>query len=193
MVGEDVLCCALGERIIGNVLPDWRLADTTINAGGITKLIPNASRYAEQAQHVQSVFCLADTDGKCPVELISKWRPLHASRNFVFRLAVTEIESWILADRVGFSSYFQISANKIPANVDTVADPKSLVLSLVAKSKKRLFRDEVVSMTDFNKRGSGYNIHLKSFVKTKWSLENARDHSISLRRAISNLIEIRHA
>ncbi|QKH44306.1 hypothetical protein [Achromobacter denitrificans] len=161
-----------------------------IDARGITKLTTNLPRYAEQAQYVQPVFCIADTDGRCPVQLARQWRPLHAPRDFVFRLAVTEIESWILADRAGFSSYFQTVPNKIPMNVDRVVDPKLLILNLISKSKKRLYRDEMVSSMDLSKRGSGYNIHLKEFVKSRWALQNAQDHSASLRRAISNLREL---
>lgn len=193
MIGEDVLCCSLGEKIVETLLPAKKLAGVAIDARGITKLAPSLPRYAEQAQYVQPVFCIADTDGKCPVELARKWRPLHAPRDFVFRLAVTEIESWILADRTGFSSYFRTVTNKIPANVDEVVDPKLLVLNLISKSKRRLFRDEMVSSTDLSKRGSGYNIHLKDFVKNKWVLQNALDHSPSLRRAISNLEELNPA
>ncbi|WP_156524562.1 hypothetical protein [Achromobacter ruhlandii] len=176
--------------MISALMPQWTLAGPPIDAKGITKLTPSLGRYAQQAQYVQPVFCIADTDGKCPVDLISTWRPLYAPRDFVFRLADAEIESWILADRSGFSSYFQTAANKIPGDIDKVVDPKRLILSLISKSRKRLFRDEIVSSTDLNKRGSGYNVHLKDFVKNQWSLENARQHSSSLERAISNLKEL---
>ncbi|WP_157146215.1 hypothetical protein [Achromobacter insuavis] len=190
IIGEDVLCCSVGEKIIAALMPEWQLAGPSIDAKGITKLTPNLGRYAQQAQYVQPVFCIADTDGNCPVDLISIWRPLYASRDFVFRLADAEIESWILADRSGFSSHFQVTANKIPGNIDKVADPKRLILNLISRSRKRIFRDEMVSPTDLNKRGSGYNIHLKNFVRNKWSLDNARENSSSLNRAISNLTEL---
>lgn len=63
VIGEDLLCCALGERIVEQCLPGWTLASPPINTGGITKLRVALPRYAMQARHVQPVFCLADTDG----------------------------------------------------------------------------------------------------------------------------------
>lgn len=187
VVGEDALCCALGEKIVNVVLPNWELAAISIDAKGVTKLFPRLSCFADQAQYVQPVFCIADTDKNCPVDIVRRWRPVHASPDFVFRLAVTEVESWILADRTGFSSYFHTAANKIPAVLDELADPKSMVLTLVSRSKRRIFRDEVVSASDLNKRGSGYNVHLKNFIKNKWDANNAVEHSPSLLRAINNL------
>ena len=70
VVGEDALCCAFGERLVHTILPDWTLARESINTGGITKLKPNLYRYVEQAHHVQPVVCVADTDGRCPVDLV---------------------------------------------------------------------------------------------------------------------------
>ena len=52
LVGEDDLCCALGERMVEQALPNWRLAVEPINKRGVTKLKADLNRYVEQALHV---------------------------------------------------------------------------------------------------------------------------------------------
>lgn len=184
VVGEDALCCALGERLIAAALPTWRLAGPAIDKKGVTKLVPDLCRYVDQARHVQPVLCVADTDGRCALELLNSWRPSHSPKSFVLRLAVAEAESWLLADRQGFAAAFQVPLNKLPHKSDDIDDPKRLVLSLVARSKKRLFREEVVSRNDTSKPGTGYNLHLRAFVRGQWNPLRARQVSPSLDRAL---------
>lgn len=187
VVGEDSLCCALGEKLVKVALPRWRLAGPLVNTKGVTKLVASMWRYAEQARYVQPVLCIADTDGQCAVDLLHTWLPPGDVSSFLLRLAVTEAESWVLADRSGFASTFQIPANKLPTAPDDVADPKRLLLSVMAKSKKRVFRDEMIAQTDASKPGSGYNLHLCDFVRSRWDVEQARAFSPSLNRAYARI------
>lgn len=187
VVGEDALCCALGERLVGNALPQWRLAGPSIDKKGVTKLLPELPRYVEQARYVQPVLCVADTDRKCVISLRSKWLPTEYPETFFLRFAVKEAESWLLADRVGFSSLLQVPLNKVPNNTDEIDDPKRLVLSLASRSKSRQFREEIVSATDATKQGAGYNLHLCTFARTGWDPHRARQNSSSLERALCAL------
>ena len=187
MVGEDALCCAFGERIVHTMLPDWTLARTSINAGGITKLTPNLPRYVEQARHVQPVVCVADTDGRCPVDLLEQWLQKRAEARFVFRLAVTEAESWLLADHKTLAEFFAVPVGRIPDCPDELPDPKRTVLALARRSKCRPIRTEVVSSFDPGKPGNGYNLHLCEYVRTHWRALRAAERSPSLARAIHRI------
>ncbi len=187
VVGEDSLSCVLGEKLVEMALPTWSLASPSINTRGVTKLIPYLERYMEQARHVQPVLCIADTDGQCALALLADWIDADVPAHFVLRLAVSEAESWVLADRTGFAQYFHIPKNKLPMITDQEGDPKRLLLSLVSKSKNRMFREEVISRSDLNKPGAGYNLHLRKFVCSDWNVHNARDHSPSLNRAFNAL------
>lgn len=187
VVGEDVLCCALGERLVAELLPGWALARSPIDTKGVTKLTGALRRYDQQAQYVQPVLCIADTDGRCAAQLIRQWLPAGASTRLLLRLAVTEAESWILADRAQFADFFAIDARHLPEAPDTNTDPKRLILRLAGKSKKRVIRQEVVSETDPSKPGSGYNLHLSQFVRTHWRATRAMDHSRSLKRAVERI------
>lgn len=186
VVGEDTLCCALGERLVAACLPDWQLAQPSIDTKGVTKLQPSLPRYLSLARSLHPVLCIADTDGQCAVELRAKWLP-QAHERFVLRLAITEAESWVLADRQGFAQALEVPLNKLPQCPDEESDPKRLILTLVKKSKIRQFRDEVVSSTDPSKPGTGYNLHLGAFVRGQWDAKRAVEHSPSLARAVKHL------
>ncbi len=187
VVGEDALCCAFGEKLVHTILPDWALAHPSINAGGITKLAPNLPRYVEQARYVQPVVCVADTDGRCPVDLLARWLPGRIEERFALRLAVTEAESWLLADRETLAEFFSVPVGKIPDCPDELQDPKRKVLVLASRSKRRAIRSEVVSSSDPGMPGNGYNLRLGEYVRMHWRAPRAAERSPSLARAIRNI------
>ncbi|MCX7672925.1 hypothetical protein LCC91_08070 [Tepidimonas taiwanensis] len=191
VVGEDALCCALGKRLVEEVMPGWSLAGEPINKRGITELVPALPRYLNQARYVQPVLCIADTDGRCVRDLLRKWLSSLEIRScaFYLRLAVTEAESWVLADREKFAVHFGVSVTKIPHCTDEIDDPKRLILSLVRKSRSRIHRVEMVSESDAGKPGSGYNEHLQFFVKEVWRPLVGCSNSESLARAVRRLRE----
>ena len=85
VVGEDALCCALGEKLVAAALPGWSLAGPAIDTKGVTKLIPALPRYSEQAQFVQPVLCIADTDGQCVKQWLQKNVPARSHKNMLVR------------------------------------------------------------------------------------------------------------
>lgn len=188
IVGEDTLCCALGERLVESYLPAWGMVAPPVDKAGITKLVPALPRYAKFSQNTHAaVLCIADTDRGCAKKLAEKWRPKLAPGEFLLRLAVAEAESWVLADRVSFAKYFDVPLNRIPDAPDEVEDPTRLVLELAAKSRKRVIREEVVNRTAPIKAGSGYNLHLGAFVRGAWRTDDAAARSPSLARAVTRL------
>lgn len=187
VVGEDMLCCTLAERLVAATLMGWQLACDPIDKKGITNLVPDLKRYVQFAEGGRPVLCLADTDRRCAKKLVHDWLPLTVPQAFMLRLAVEEAESWVLADRYGFSEAFQVPISKVPHAPDEEGDPKQLVLNLAARSKNRRFREEVVSSGNPRKRGSGYNLHLCSFVRSNWDVFRARQSSPSLDRALCRL------
>lgn len=186
VVGEDALCCALGERLIRDCLPDWSLAAPPINTRGVTRLRADLARYARVASHAYPVLCIADTDGQCALHLRRAWIA-RAPSGLMLRLAVPEAESWVMADAGAFARGFAVPEGKVPRKPDEIADPKSVVLGLARRSKRRPVRDEVISPLDPTKPGSGYNLHLCALVKTGWRAAVAAESSPSLRRALAAL------
>ena len=187
VVGEDPLCAALGERLIASALPSWQLAGPSIPSRSFSDLVPKLSRYAGLARDLHPVLCIADSDRKCPVELVRDHRPMWAPDRFVFRLVVSEAESWVLADRECFAAAFEVPLARVPRNVDGLSDVKEQLLSLVRASRVRRYREEIVSESSCPRPGHGYNLHLCAFVREQWSAQRARHASPSLDRAVSRL------
>lgn len=189
VVGEDALCCALGERLVATCLPRWALSQPSIDTRGVTRLEKAVPRYVEQATHVQPVLCIADTDRRCAVDMLDDWLAGGGHPRFLLRLAVTESESWVLADRDAFATALSVSIKNVPRTPDAEIDPKRLLLTLARKSRQRPIREEVVSPLDPSKPGTGYNLHLCAFVRSRWDANRAAMNSPSLERAVRRLRE----
>lgn len=189
VVGEDDACCALAKKILQQLeLGDPRYEINTYGYGNFVKEIEGMNNVAANAMHV---FMLADGDqGLCIVEQVRRWMPAHPADRFILRLAVREAESWVLADREGFSRFAQVSQDIIPREPDKIENSKQHLLSIVRKGKSRLLKDEMLPGKRSNAPvGLGYNDHLKAFIREEWCLERAIQNSPSLARAIPRLTE----
>ncbi len=122
----------------------------------------------------------------CPKQLLNEWINFETNPNFIFRIAVHEAESWLMADRKNFARFFHISHTRIPPNPESVPNPKELLLNLVSHSRQRRIRDE---MLHFGKavRGAGYNDMLSQFIFNTWNVEEASNASESLARMLRRL------
>jgi hypothetical protein len=176
--------------MVANTLPDWSLAGESINTRGITKFGPALPRYAQQAKHVQAMLCIADTDHRCVLTLRRELEPRNAPTRFLLRFAVSEAESWVLADRQGAADFFQVPLKSMPLHPEEEPDAKRTVLHLAKISKVRVLRNEMISSTDINKPGTGYNLHLCRLVSSAWQPERAAEHSSSLQRALLRLASL---
>ena len=140
---------------------------------------------------------LTDLDNRaCATELIEDWFgcPLnkYSDRrypNLLFRVAVREIESWVMADRDRFADYFGLAKNLIPNQTDTIPDPKAHLLEIVSKCRKRSLRNDIVPRPgDLRKIGPDYNGRLGEFIQSRWRAEAALAHSSSLARTWNALV-----
>lgn len=125
-------------------------------------------------------------ESECAPMQINRWLQIPKHHNLLFRIAVREIESWLLADRPGFAYFLNIRKELIPENVDGINDPKQLVINLARRSRKRILREAIVPIPDSTARvGTDYNGVLSSFVLEAWNIKEAIKHSDSLRRAVN--------
>lgn len=130
---------------------------------------------------------LTDLDRtECPLKLIQDWLPFTKHPNFLFRIAVREVEAWVLADRQAFSKFIGVKPDQIPPDVDKIDDPKQKLINIVRKSRNREIRDAIVPRPNSTaKVGPDYNGQLSLFVENCWNVEVAMDNSLSLRRAVN--------
>src|SRR5579871_4638914 len=94
----------------------------------------------------RTVRCLVirdlDRDATCPSQLVARLLP-SLSKNLIFRVAVREIEAWLMADRERFAAFFGIPQSRLSMDPDTLDNPKQLLASLAKSSRLRMIREEV--------------------------------------------------
>jgi hypothetical protein len=141
-----------------------------------------------QASIINPHFMLTDLDRyECPMALRNDWIDFELKQNFIFRIAVREVESWILADRESLSRYFNVPITNFPTNPDLEADPKNTLIQLARRSKKREIREDIVPITNNATIGPNYNGCLSEFVFKYWRIERAILNSESLKRTYLKL------
>lgn len=155
-------------------------------SGNIKNIISGLNNAAKGTPY----FVLTDLDNiECPLALISDWLSQQKRHpNLIFRVAVREVEAWILAHRQSFSEFLGIPIHFIPSNVDSIADPKRFLVNLARKSKKRIIREAIVPTTKSTAQiGKDYNGQLIQFVRESWRSDEAKSCSRSLTRAINTI------
>lgn len=187
---EDALSEAVAERLIldtGGVL----CVDVTIpgkGAGNLKKKLPELIGVA----YSLPVLLITDLDRvACAPLLISTWKGNRKfPRDLLFRVAVREVESWLMADAEAFANLLKIKSTKIPSAPDTLDDPKRILLEL-AKKAPRTVRDELIKAPGaVAAQGIGYNAVLGQFVRENWSAERAALRSPSLASARRRVNEL---
>lgn len=137
-----------------------------------------------QAAIATPFFVLTDLDNyKCPMELITDWLVNPPKPNFIFRIAVREVEAWLLADRIGYSNFTGVSLANFPLNPEQEADPKQTLINITRKSRKRYLKEDIVPINQNAQIGPNYNERLMEYVAENWDLGRAMENSESLRRA----------
>lgn len=141
-----------------------------------------------QAAIVNPHFMLTDLDNyPCVIELKADWIDFGVNSNFIFRIAVREVESWILADKTGIATFFNIAAVLIPDSPDLLQDPKNTLIQLARRSRKRVIREDIVPINANATIGPNYNGCLSEFIYHSWNIERAIMRSPSLLKAYNHL------
>jgi hypothetical protein len=155
---------------------------------GRAHLEQNLPRF-NRASAYQPFIVLADLDrDDCPPSLVRRWLPQGTHPNMILRIAVREVESWLLADRESFAGFLGVSVAKVPTQPDNETDPKLYIVSLARRSRYKKLREGVAPFSGSTSRvGKNYVGQLTRFILSQWSAERARHHSPSLNRALDAL------
>ena len=158
------------------------------NAHGNTRLKQGMIKF-RQASKIYPHIVLTDLDrNPCPPSLLENWGATLLPPHLLVRVAVREVEAWLLADRVGISEFLHIDVSKIPHHPETEEDPKRTLINLARQSKKkRLTRDIIPASKSTATIGPFYNYHLINFVNTRWDINQACQNAQSLNRALSRI------
>jgi len=175
----------LSEAVLTKMLPARYDVGVCYKKGGFGYL-KKKIRGFNDASNSMPFLVLTDLDmGECAPVLIEEWLPVPVHHNLLFRVAVREVESWVLADHDRFAKFLGIRKTLVPVNVDTIDDPKEYLINLARGSRSRDLREDIVPAKGSTaKQGPGYNDRLVSFVREFWDPCEAMRNSPSLARTI---------
>ena len=133
-----------------------------------------------------------DDDAECGAELVSKLLPRRA-RKFLLRVAVHEVEAWLLGDRRTIADALQVRVGLVPARPEDLARPKQRLVQIARSSRARAVREDLVPAFNSTARvGPAYTAWVSDFMN-RWSPQRARGSCPSLDGAIRALRGLRAA
>jgi len=186
---EDVLSEAVAEKLLAASGRPFEIAQR-LRKDGYGYLKTNLPKFNQVAANVMPVFLLTDLDtAKCVADFMQDWRKgLDLSERLLFRVAVREVEAWLLADRRAFADWLSISAELGHVEPERLDDPKRALLRLVDRSKKRELKAMILpGKTSRSPVGLGYNTELTQYVRDHWNPQTAAASAPSLARAINRI------
>lgn len=176
-----------GDRFcINNIFPDLKREKASAGCGYIKQKIAGFNSAAKTFPYI----VLTDLDeNECAPALIREWLPHGKQRNLLFRVAVREVEAWVMADRSSFAKFLGLEPKNIPLDIDReVPDPKKFLLDLTRRSRKKDIQIDLLPRKDSTARvGPNYNQALIYFLYKHWRLEEAIKYSASLNRMYRSL------
>jgi len=164
--------------------------------GGYSEIEKKCEAFLNMAKAGFHVFTLTDLDtAECACALIRSWFNIPDDADVtlpaecVFRVAVREVESWILADHAAWAKYIGIPARNFDAKPDNLDDPKQHLLNVIRRKGRRKIHREMLPEGTAH-IGPRYNEVLCRFVEKAWLPERAAQNSPSLARALRALLKI---
>ena len=183
------------EAVLGRLLSDaGGMLDRRFGRQGKRYLIDNLAGYNAAARREPWVV-LIDLNGQysCAPELVADILPI-SEQYMSFRVAVREVEAWLLADSARMAEFLAVPAHRVPTNPDAIDQPKECVVDLARKSRRRAIREDMVPIPGGGRSvGPAYTSRLIEFIQDPagWRPSVAAAESESLgrcRNAIDDLI-----
>lgn len=187
LVSEDALCRALMQRLLQHVDRGFviQLSIVERGSGNVRRGVPKYRNACKAVPHI----VLADLDeAACAPSLLAEWGVVGAPASLLFRFAVREAESWLLADARGLAGFIGVPINRIPADPEALPDPKQTLINIARRSRnKRLASELTPPNGSAIPIGPLYNERLAAFVATTWDVEQAAVVAPSLKRTLNRL------
>ncbi len=152
--------------------------------------------YNNAAQYAPWLVVTDLDDEECAPPLKSRLLAKPAPK-MCFRIAVREVESWLLGDPERVASFFAVPLGRIPIHPEREADPKQTLVNLVRHSTKRAIREDMIPREGSGRSvGPAYASRLIEFVtncRSGWRCRVAARRADSLRRCLACLERLRKA
>ncbi len=186
LVYEDDLSEAVMKKLL-NAFPKKYLIAASYNKHGFAAIKRDLKGYNHAARFTP-FFVLTDLDqNECPPSLIREWMIFDKQPQLIFRVAVREVESWVMADRYGFAKFAAVAIKHIPDKPDDIHDSKAALFEVIKKSKIKELKEDILPHYPGDRIGPNYNGSLCGFVIQSWNVQRAIQKSPSLKRAFDHL------
>ncbi len=186
---EDDLSAAVVRRCLDHV---GIHPGTPLGRRGCGWLKANAQALNQSAAGIPCVM-LTDLDrNACPPGLVEQWLGATTRHpDFLLRVAVREVEAWLLADRRNFARFLGVAEANLPRDFESLDDPKLTLLLAARRSRNRRLREDIVAEAEHGPvQGPAYNDALGGFVTTRWDLVEAAKYCLSLDRMLTRLEDL---
>ncbi len=185
---EDQLSEAIALRLISDITTP-HFIQHKLGRKGNGYLRSKMNSWYQMAQQ-QVMVVLTDLDrANCLVEFRDQWLVAEPPKNLLLRIAVREVESWVLADHVAMRELIG-AKGVLPGAPDELADPKQSLLKLAKSAPKQIREDLLKTINGNLAQGLGYNARLTAWVHSEWCPQRAAERSPSLARARLRLNEV---
>ena len=128
-----------------------------------------------------------DREEQCAPPLVNGWLAQPAP-HLCFRVAVREVEAWLMADAERLAGFLRVSRKRIPGNPEELENPKTVMVNLARSSRRAAIREDMSPREGSGRQvGPAYSSRLIEFASSSWRPDIAAAQSDSLRRAIDCL------
>ena len=163
---------------------------------GKQNLLKQLPGYNQAARHQPWLVMVdLDHDADCAPPFRAKWLP-SASPKMCFRVAVREVEAWLLADREHLAHFLHVPVAQMPLAPEELENPKQTLVNLARKSRLRAIQKDMAPRPESGRPiGPAYPSRLIEFVENRqkgWRPDIAAESSDSLRRCrecLSKLVD----
>jgi hypothetical protein len=133
-----------------------------------------------------------DSDAECVPPICEGWIPDPAPL-LCFRVAVREVEAWLMADAETLAVFLGVARSKISPNPEDIEYPKITMVNLARLSRNKNIRADMVPRDGCGRQlGPAYTSRLVEYVHDRWRPGIAAKRADSLRRAIACLRRLKH-
>lgn len=183
---EDEVSEAVARKLLADVGVDAETADY-VRRNGYGYLRKKLGAFCK-IRH-RPILLLTDLDQQdCAPNLKQKWFGGNDAPNtLVFRVAVREVEAWLIADRDGLAAFLRVTLTSINRDPEGIGDPKRYLIDLARNAPREIREDLTPRRGSIAPQGFGYNNRICQFISDRWSVQRAANASDSLRRARTRL------
>lgn len=126
-------------------------------------------------------------DAVCASDFVTATIPA-PSPQMMFRVAVRQVEAWLMADRESMARYLHVSQALVPKDPEAEDDPKQTMVNVArASSDRRVRQDMVPTPGGGRKTGPNYAGRLIEFATQRWRPDVAAERADSLSRCMRRL------